>query len=94
MRDGQPAVCPSLQSVSLRWENEDTAYLSMSILFFTAHFRYHFCEDVTVLITFCTMYVGLNIVFYSVQFLQMIFLCIVEIFFFPLIDYMQKQQNI
>lgn len=68
MRDGQPPVCPSLQSVSLRWENEDAAYLSMSILFFTARFLYHFCEDVTVLITFCNMYVRLNIVFYFAQF--------------------------
>lgn len=69
MRDGQPPVCPSLLSVSLRWENEDTAYLSMSILFFTAHVSVTiFCEDVTVLITFCNVYVRLNIVFYCVQF--------------------------
>lgn len=65
MRDGQPPVCPSLQSVSLRWENEDAAYLSMSILFFIAH------VSVTIfvkIITFCNMYVWLNIVFYCVPF--------------------------
>lgn len=29
MRDGQPPVCPRLESVSLRWENEGTGYLSI-----------------------------------------------------------------
>lgn len=65
MRDGQPPVCPSLQSVSLRWENEDAAYLSMSVSFFTV------LVSVTIfvkIITFCNMYVRLNIVFYYVQF--------------------------
>lgn len=46
MRDGQPHVCPRLQSVSLRWENEGTGYLSMSVNLYFTCLCYYVCSDI------------------------------------------------